>query len=152
MNRPDELLFLFTRDFESLRKELHAFQPEELIWKTVDGISNPAGNLALHMCGNLRHYIGHLLGGSSYVRNRDAEFSSVNIPLSQLLALIDETQNELTHAFGRLTTARLQQPFPMEVLNRHWITETFILHLYGHFNYHLGQISYLRRFLSAGQP
>jgi hypothetical protein len=147
MNRPEELLFLFRRDLESLRNELKAFPSEDLIWKTPAGISNPAGNLTLHICGNLRHYIGHLLGGSSYVRNRDAEFSSSNLPLAQLLALIDETQNELTRAFGLLTNNRLEQPFPAEVLNRKWITESFILHLYGHFNYHLGQINYLRRIL-----
>lgn len=147
MSRSAELLFLFKRDFELLRKELKQFSPEEKLWKVTGSITNSAGNLTLHLCGNLRHYIGAILGGSSYVRNREAEFSNTNLPLSFLLQLIDETERELEYAFQKLSNAGLEKEFPVEVLNRKWITETFIIHLYGHFNYHLGQINYLRRVL-----
>ncbi|MBL7929496.1 MAG: DUF1572 family protein [Bacteroidia bacterium] len=147
MSRSAELLFLFKRDFELLRKELKQFSPEEKLWQVTGSITNSAGNLTLHLCGNLRHYIGAILGGSSYVRNREAEFSITNFPLSILLQLIDETERELEYAFQKLSNAGLEKVFPLEVLNRKWITETFIIHLYGHFNYHLGQINYLRRVL-----
>lgn len=147
MNRNAELFFLFKRDFESLRKELKQFNPEEKLWKVTGSIANSAGNLTLHLCGNLRHYIGAVLGGSGYVRNRDSEFSNTNLPLNSLLQLMDETERELEYAFQKLSDADFEKEFPMEVLSRKWITETFILHLYGHFNYHLGQINYLRRVL-----
>jgi len=147
MSRSAELLFLFKREFELLRKELKQFSPEEKLWQVTGSITNSAGNLTLHLCGNLRHYIGAILGGSSYVRNREAEFSITNFPLSILLQLIDETERELEYAFQKLSNAGLEKVFPLEVLNRKWITETFIIHLYGHFNYHLGQINYLRRVL-----
>lgn len=147
MNRSAELFFLFKRDFESLRKELKQFNPEEKLWKVTGSITNSAGNLTLHLCGNLRHYIGAVLGGSGYVRNRDSEFSNTNLPLNSLLQLMDETERELEYAFQKLSDADFEKEFPMEVLSRKWITETFILHLYGHFNYHLGQINYLRRVL-----
>ncbi len=147
MNRSAELFFLFKRDLESLRKELKQFTPEEKLWKVTGSITNSAGNLTLHICGNLRHYIGAILGGSHYVRNREAEFSNTNLPLNSLLQLIDESEKELEQAFQKLSNADLEKDFPVEVLNLKWITETFILHLYGHFNYHLGQINYLRRVL-----
>ncbi len=147
MSRSAELLYLFKRDFELLRKELKQFSPEEKLWKVTGSITNSAGNLTLHLCGNLRHYIGAILGGSHYVRNRDAEFSTTNLSLISLLQLTGETETELEQAFQKLTDEHLQKEFPAEVLNRKWITETFILHLYGHFNYHLGQINYLRRVL-----
>lgn len=147
MSRSAELFFLFKRDFESLRKELKQFTPEEKLWQVTGSITNSAGNLTLHLCGNLRHYIGAILGGSHYVRNREAEFSNTNLPLSSLLQLIDESEKELDHAFQKLSNADLEKEFPVEVLSRKWITETFIIHLYGHFNYHLGQINYLRRVL-----
>lgn len=147
MNRSGELLFLFKRDMEMLRKELNAFPSEELIWKTTQQITNSAGNLTLHLCGNLRHYIGALLGGSGYVRNRNAEFSTVNLNRKELIKIIDSTEQEIEMAFKALTQQQLEQEFPVDVLNRKWFTETFILHLYGHFNYHLGQINYLRRVL-----
>jgi uncharacterized damage-inducible protein DinB len=147
MSRSTELFFLFKRDFESLRHELKQFNPEEKLWKVTGSITNSAGNLCLHLCGNLRHYLGAVLGGSGYVRNRDAEFSHANLPLNSLLQLTDETERELENALLKLTDSDLEKEFPLEVLNRKWITETFILHLYGHFNYHLGQINYLRRVL-----
>jgi uncharacterized damage-inducible protein DinB len=150
MNRPEELLFLFRRDLESLRKELSAFKPEELLWTTTPGITNSAGNLTLHLCGNLRHYIGAVLGKNGYVRNRDAEFSTVNLSCEELFKIMDATGLELEKTLKNLNPQQLEEDFPMEVLNRKWKTETFILHLYGHFNYHIGQINYLRRFLSAG--
>jgi uncharacterized damage-inducible protein DinB len=147
MSRSTELFFLFKRDIESLRHELKQFNPEEKLWKVTGSITNSAGNLCLHLCGNLRHYLGAVLGGSGYVRNRDAEFSHANLPLNSLLQLTDETERELENALLKLTDSDLEKEFPLEVLNRKWITETFILHLYGHFNYHLGQINYLRRVL-----
>jgi hypothetical protein len=42
----------------------------------ADGISNSAGNLCLHLIGNLNHFIGATLGNTGYVRNREQEFSS----------------------------------------------------------------------------
>jgi uncharacterized damage-inducible protein DinB len=149
MNRAEELLFLFRRDLEVLRQELNAFQPEELIWKTTAGISNSSGHLCLHICGNLRHYIGSILGGSSYQRDRQAEFTSPALPRHQLLQLIEQTERELADTLNHLTSDQLDKPFPVEALNRTWITNTFLLHLYGHLHYHLGQINYLRRFLGA---
>src|SRR6185436_17089049 len=64
---------LVTQYQESIRHDFEAID-ETKIWKRpVPGQSSPA-NLVLHLSGNLRHFFGHVLGGSSYVRHRDREF------------------------------------------------------------------------------
>lgn len=66
---------IIVRDLQKLATEVSAFKYEENLWKTDIDIKNSAGNLSLHVCGNLQHFIGAVLGNSGYIRNRDAEFS-----------------------------------------------------------------------------
>ena len=61
------------------------YKNEEDVWKIKEGISNSAGNLTLHLLGNLNHFIGATLGNTGYVRERDKEFSLKNIPRIQLV-------------------------------------------------------------------
>src|SRR5215204_5637451 len=86
------------RDLKKLSDELQGYGDETLIWKITDGIANSAGNLTLHMCGNLRHFIGATLGGDGYVRNREAEFSSKNLSRKKLMAEIELTRQAVNKA------------------------------------------------------
>ncbi len=72
---------LFLRDLEKLKTEISSFKDEKKIWEISGEIKNSAGNLCLHLCGNLQHFIGAVLGNSGYIRNRDAEFSRKNVPI-----------------------------------------------------------------------
>ena len=65
-----ELAALYTRDLTRLVQELEAFPDTETLWQTRAGITNSAGNLALHLEGNLRQFIGRLLGQLDYTRDR----------------------------------------------------------------------------------
>ena len=69
-----DLAALFRRDLKRLLQEVRAFPDEAALWATVPGVTNPAGNLILHLEGNLREYIGHLLAGVEYHRERPQEF------------------------------------------------------------------------------
>ena len=71
----EHLKKLFSRDLDRLYNEIASYGNEEAIWKTEKDISNSAGNLCLHLIGNLNTYIGRELGGTAYVRNRELEFS-----------------------------------------------------------------------------
>ena len=55
---------MMERDLLKLKEELSAYTNEADLWKTPAGISNSAGNLALHLIGNLNHFIGATLGNS----------------------------------------------------------------------------------------
>ena len=137
---------LLLRDVNRLKSEIESFS-EDRLWGITGEISNSAGNLCLHLCGNLRYYIGDQLGGIPYIRNRDAEFSSKNLPKKQLLDEIGVTISSLDKALSHLPKETLKNPYPLEVLGYPMTIEYFLIHLVSHFNYHLGQINYLRRML-----
>jgi hypothetical protein len=52
-------------------------------------------------------------------------------------------------AISELSDEALRAPFPERVLGIDWSTQQFTLHLLGHLNYHLGQVDYLRRFVTG---
>ena len=139
---------LFERDLEKLKQEIAAYTNENDLWIIGDGISNSGGNLCLHLVGNLKHFIGKLLGNSSYERQRDKEFSDKNIPSTELLKAVDETIASVKTTFENLHDDELEKIFPIKVFENEMTTESFLLHLYGHLNYHLGQINYHRRLLN----
>ena len=143
------LISIYQRDLNKLKNELSAYIHESHIWEVRDGISNSAGNLGLHLVGNLKHFIGATLGNSGYVRERDKEFSLKNIPLQELLASIDETIAVIEQTLGRLSEEDLNKPFPIKVPVQHDDDSIrfMLLHLVAHLNYHLGQINYHRRLI-----
>lgn len=137
-----ELVSLFTRDLRRVAQEVAAFPTDEALWQTAPGISNSAGNLALHLEGNLREYIGRQLGGIAYTRQRPLEFSTTGLTRAEIAARIDAVRETVIPS---LAGADLDALFPENVLGQPLTTRQFALHLLGHLNYHLGQIDYLRR-------
>lgn len=138
---------LFLRDLDRLRAAMEAYADETLLWKLDGTISNTAGNLCLHLCGNLRHFVGQALGGTGYTRDREREFAARGLPLAELLHEVDLARSAVDRTFAALSAEQLNGTYPLRVLDREWGTEEFLLHLYGHLNYHLGQIDYHRRIL-----
>lgn len=140
---------LYQRDLDKLKIEIGQYASDDELWVVSDGITNSGGNLALHIVGNLKHFIGAVLGNSGYVRDRDGEFSSKNVTRDELITAIDETADVVTSALAKLTTHELSAPYPIEVFGHPMTTEAFLIHLSTHLNYHLGQINYHRRLTSS---
>jgi hypothetical protein len=138
------LINLFERDLSRLEDEIAAYDTEEAIWRVPEGIKNSAGNLCLHLCGNLQHFIGAVLGQTGYVRNRELEFSDKNVPRQELLALVGVTRRVVLTVIVGLSPETLAKQYPEPVMGE-IATDRFLVHLYGHLNYHLGQINYHRR-------
>ena len=143
----DTLKGLYIRDLTKLKQELALYSSEENIWRIDQNILNSAGNLSLHLVGNLNTYIGAELGNSSYIRNRPEEFSLKNIPREELIAKIDGTMAILEAVVGSLTEEQLKSEYPQVVLDGKVSTEYFLTHLATHLSYHLGQVNYHRRLL-----
>jgi len=141
------LTSLFLRDLNKLKQEIESYQNETNLWKTETNISNSAGNLTLHIVGNLSHFVGAVLGNSGYVRNRELEFSLKDVPRMELIQQIEKTIETVTITLERLSDEDLQKPYPLEPLGYGMTTEYFLIHLFGHLSYHLGQINYHRRLL-----
>jgi uncharacterized damage-inducible protein DinB len=132
---------LYERDLDKLRTEITSFENEADIWKISGGISNSAGNLCLHLTGNLKHFFGAVLGETGYVRDRDAEFADKDVPRSDMVADIDATKNLVLSTLAQLTEQDLDKPYPIEVFGHPMTTGYFLTHLVTHFNYHIGQIN-----------
>ncbi|MFT3746288.1 MAG: DinB family protein [Pyrinomonadaceae bacterium] len=139
---------LFERDLGKLKAEIEQYTNESDLWKTEGEITNSAGNLTLHLIGNLKHFIGATLGNSGYIRNRDLEFSESYAPRQALLVGIDETIEVVKATLSKLSDEELTKTYPIEVFGEPLTTEFFLVHLAGHLNWHLGQINYHRRLLS----
>ena len=141
------LIELYERDLDKLRTEIESYSDEADIWKTVDGITNSAGNLCLHLTGNLQHFFGAVLADTGYVRDRDSEFANKNISRDEMLAAIDATKAVVMETLNNLTDGDFAATYPIEVFGQPMTTGYFLTHLTTHFNYHLGQINYHRRLL-----
>ena len=115
---------LFRRDLEKLKEEIGAYKNEQAIWITDKSIPNSGGNLCLHLCGNLSHFIGATLGGSGYVRNRDLEFSDKGVIREEVIKKIDETMEAVDKTLASLSDEELQQNFPIEVFKDKPVTST----------------------------
>ena len=140
---------LIARDLRALQRELEAYPTEASIWEVPPGISNPAGTLAVHLVGNLQHFVGAVLGGSGYVRDRDAEFATRGTSRSDLIRMINDTIEVIEATLPRLSDERLAAPYPVEVAGVRVRTDDFLTHLAVHLGYHLGQVDYHRRLVAA---
>ena len=109
---------------------------------------NPAGNLALHIEGNLSEFVGRQLGGQPYQRNRDLEFSLKEGTRADLSARLAKLSESIPAVIESLNPDQLEKEYPQVVLDRPMSTGEFLIHLYGHLNWHLGQVDYLRRLIT----
>jgi len=137
---------LYERDLLKLKAELESFKDEANIWKTLPGITNSTGVLTKHLLGNLNMFIGSMIGRTGYVRNRDYEFSLETEPREMLTGQIDSVIAIVKSSLREIDQAKLEEPFPAEFLGQK-STAFYLTMFSGHFNYHLGQINYLRRIL-----
>lgn len=148
-----DLARLFVRDLGKVSTQLRQYPAEALIWAVPEGVTNSGGTLALHLIGNLRAFIGADLGVAPYLRDVAAEFSVRDVPRSELLASLAQTEALVGRVLANLDAARLSEPFPSPpgTFPHGMPTLPFLFHLHGHLNWHLGQLDYHRRLVSA-QP
>ena len=136
------------RGLNKLIEEISLYEDETDIWKIKGGISNSAGNLVLHLVGNLNHFIGKSLGNMDYVRMREKEFSLKDIPRQKLIVDINNTREIIKTTLSKLTEEDLKKQFPLNLNDEIFSVENMLLHLSTHLNYHLGQVNYHRRLIS----
>jgi hypothetical protein len=139
---------LLLRELDGFSREISLFPDDASLWKTVPGVTNSAGNLASHVMGNLQHYVGKVLGGTAYVRDRDAEFSRRSGTREDLLAEIRKTAGVVQKVLGEFPESRLAEDFPESLMGMRLHTDLFLLHLCVHAGFHLGQAGYVRRIVT----
>lgn len=138
---------ILTRDLNKLSHELEQYSNETNIWKTEQQISNSAGNLCLHILGNLNTYIGAALGNTGYVRDRPLEFAQKDVPRAELLQRIAHTITAVEAGLDNVKETELQHDFPVIIWDKTATYEYTLIHLTTHLAWHLGQVNYHRRLL-----
>ena len=136
---------MFVRDLDRLHYQISSYKDEKNIWRVDRGITNSSGNLALHILGNTKTFIGGALGNTGYVRDRHAEFNTKNVPVESILADILATKEMVINVLDSLDESELELIYPIVVFKEPMTTKYFLIHLTTHLAYHLGQINYYRR-------
>ena len=140
-----DLAILFERDLGCLAREISAYPDEASLWAMVPGQPTCGGNLALHLVGNLRHFIGAALGHTTFLRDRPSEFATKDVPRAAVLEDIRTATVEVAAALASLAPSRLAEAFPLELGGGHPTIQAVLLHLSTHLAFHLGQLDYHRR-------
>ena len=124
---------------------------EDDIWWRPNEQSNSAGNLILHLCGNMRQWIVNTLGGGTFERNRDAEFASRGpVPKSELSAGIRAALTEVDAVLENLREDGLLERYTVQTYSTSGLQA--IYHVVEHFSYHLGQILYIYKMRTGKDP
>jgi uncharacterized damage-inducible protein DinB len=140
---------IFDRDLRILRREIEAYTNDRQLWQPVPGMVNTAGTLVLHMTGNLQHYLGAKLGGSGYVRDRPAEFARRDVPRTELLLEVEAARAAVAATLAGIGDDPLPAEYPETIGDVRVSTEEYLIHLVGHFAYHLGQLDTHRRIVTG---
>ena len=140
---------VLVRELTAFQREIEMFPDDELVWRAPPGISNSAGNLALHVAGNLQHFVGAVLGASGYVRAREREFSRRSGTRAELVQELARAIEAVRSVLPGVPTEALSRTFPDHVYGIEVPTRLFLLHLVTHLAHHLGQAGYLRRALTG---
>ena len=139
------------RELLAVRRSVEAYPDDASLWAERPGLPNPGGTLVLHVAGNLQHYLGAVLGGSGYRRDRDAEFARRDVSRAALVAEVDAALRAVERALDGLSESELAAPYPEAVAGRTVTIGDYLVHLAAHLAYHLGQLDYHRRVVT-GDP
>lgn len=117
---------------------------EEEVWWRPNEKSSSAGNLILHLCGNIRQWVIHGVGLAADVRQRHAEFAERGpMPKAELLAKLEATLAEVDQVLQHITAEELARPRQIQGFDQTVLSAIF--HVVEHFSYHTGQIIYLTK-------
>jgi len=132
------------RELDGFKRQIAAFATDDGPWTARPGVANTAGTLALHCAGNIQHFIGAMLLGTGYTRQRDLEFSRRGVPRQEILAELDRALDAVRR-LASLKDPDLPAIFPEPFGGKQVNTDVMLVHLAVHLGYHLGQADYHRR-------
>ncbi|MDX1420855.1 MAG: DUF664 domain-containing protein [Rubricoccaceae bacterium] len=122
---------------------LDRMSEEDLWWRPNDA-SNSAGNLALHLAGNVRQWLVHGLGGAPDVRDRPAEFAATGgLGKAEVLARLRGAVDDGCAVLARADADALAASY---TLQGNPVTGLYaVYHVVEHFAMHTGQIVWLAK-------
>lgn len=140
--------------YEEVRDKIHelvAPLSTDQLWRKPYPYGNSIGHLLLHLTGNLNHYIGAQIAGTSYVRNRELEFTDASKrPKEQLLADLDRAIAMVVATIRKQSAEDWLAPYSADTpsKDRFSVFQRMAAHAY----HHTGQIIYLCKELTKPAP
>ena len=132
---------LFDESLPRIRKCLGQLTVDE-IWARPNDQTVSAGNLVLHLAGNVRQYVIATLGGSADVRERQKEFDAAGpMATADLLAVLEKAMAEVSGVLDRIDPSTLLQTHRVQGFVESGLS--ILVHVVEHFSYHTGQIAYI---------
>jgi hypothetical protein len=138
---------IYEMDLRKVIGEINLYENEADLWNSEAGITNSAGNLALHLIGNINHFFGAVLGRTGYIRERDLEFANKNVSREEIVKKLEDTIEVMKNALGSLSDEDFQKIYPEDFRDMRPKILAVVTYMLSHLNYHLGQINYHRRLL-----
>lgn len=121
----------------------------EQIWMRGADSNNAVGNLVLHLCGNIRQWIGTGIGGLAPVRDRDAEFAARGgLSGGELRTLLERNVREMAAILRNLETEGLSQIVQIQGYTVTVLEAAY--HVVEHFAGHAGQIVFATKLMTGG--
>jgi uncharacterized damage-inducible protein DinB len=129
---------------------------EEQLWWRPNEASNSAGNLLLHLSGNVRQWILAGVAGQKDVRDRASEFTARSgRSKAELLELLTATLDEVDAALDAIEKEAAASDAPLQrICHPQRYTQSVldaVYHVVEHFSYHTGQIVYIAKLLAGGE-
>jgi uncharacterized damage-inducible protein DinB len=120
----------------------------EQVWARGSENTNAAGNLALHLSGNVRQWIVAGIGGARDTRERDSEFAERTVVApAELLERLRSTLDEALRVIRGLSAARLGETV---VIQNYRVTVLeAVYHVVEHFAQHTAQIILITKALTG---
>ena len=137
--------YLGTEYPAKLRAALLAIPADRLWWKPHPS-ANSAGNLVLHLAGNVRQWVVSGIGGAPDVRTRDAEFAADGgWGVDALLAHLDAACADAVAVIDGLDADVLAAPRVIQ--GRETTVLAALYHVVEHFSGHVGQVILIAKWL-----
>lgn len=140
---------MLLRELAAVHRSVEAYPDDASVWALPNGLPNAGGTLVLHLAGNLQHYVGAVLGGSDYKRDRPAEFARRDVRRGELLRELAAAVAAVRRTLPTLSEESLSRPYPEPIGGHVLTTGVFLVHLATHLAYHLGQLDYHRRVVTG---
>ena len=121
---------------------------DEQLWWRPNENSNSVGNLTLHVCGAVQHFLNRGVGGQEYTRDRPAEFSTTLMAKAKLEEILAETITRADQTFANLEASRLSDPSTEPAYYSTVFEDLFGVAI--HVAVHTGQIVFITKMLKEG--
>tara|TARA_Y100000590_G_scaffold265478_1_gene298276 strand:- start:6240 stop:6635 length:396 start_codon:yes stop_codon:yes gene_type:complete len=123
---------------------------DELIWCPIEGETNSASVLMIHVLGAERFRIHQIAGGIDVNRDRESEFVPSSVTLDNLLDYLKEVDADTQKVFESLSSSALDKIVPaVRSYEKDEPVRWHVLHTVEHFGIHIGHLSLNRQLYLA---